>query len=80
MGHKQHLTVLRITEILTDGKKPAKRAAAKVEEQAGRGAERRNHGDAGRREAEAAAKKPAAKKPAAKKPAARKPAAKKSKE
>lgn len=29
LGHKQHLTMLRITEILTDGKKPEKRAAAK---------------------------------------------------
>ncbi|GAB4521595.1 MAG: 50S ribosomal protein L21 [Amphiplicatus sp.] len=28
-GHRQHLTVLRVTEILTDGAKPAKKAAAK---------------------------------------------------
>ncbi|GGD13222.1 50S ribosomal protein L21 [Aquisalinus flavus] len=28
-GHRQHLTVLRITDILTDGAKPAKKAAAK---------------------------------------------------
>lgn len=68
-GHKQHLTVLRITEILTDGKKPEKRAAAKPEAK-----------PAAAKESKAAAKKPAAKKPAAKKPAARKPAAKKSEE
>jgi large subunit ribosomal protein L21 len=52
LGHKQHLTVLRITEILTDGKKPEKRAAAKTE--ATPAAKR------------PAARKPAAKKPAAK--------------
>ena len=28
-GHRQDLTALRITEILTDGKKPSKAAAAK---------------------------------------------------
>ena len=28
-GHRQHLTVLRITDILTDGAKPAKKAAAR---------------------------------------------------
>ncbi|NHK29500.1 50S ribosomal protein L21 [Parvularcula flava] len=28
-GHRQHLTVLRITDILTDGAKPAKKAASK---------------------------------------------------
>ncbi|MPY73426.1 MAG: 50S ribosomal protein L21 [Alphaproteobacteria bacterium] len=81
-GHKQHLTVLRITEILTDGKKPEKRAAAKLEAkpqaqtQAKPAAAKEPKAD----KPKAAAKKPAAKKPAAKKPAARKPAAKKSKE
>lgn len=29
-GHRQHLTVLRITDILTDGAKPAKKAAKKA--------------------------------------------------
>ena len=53
-GHKQHLTLLRITEILTDGKKPEKRAAAKSE--AKKPAAKKP-----------AARKPAAKKPAAKK-------------
>jgi large subunit ribosomal protein L21 len=52
LGHKQHLTVLRITEILTDGKKPEKRAAAKTE--------------ATPAAKKPAARKPAAKKPAAK--------------
>ena len=28
-GHRQHLTVLKVTDILTDGAKPAKKAAAK---------------------------------------------------
>ncbi|HNR78085.1 MAG TPA: hypothetical protein PKM48_13210, partial [Parvularculaceae bacterium] len=28
-GHRQHYTLLRITEILTDGAKPSKKAAAK---------------------------------------------------
>ncbi len=52
LGHKQHLTVLRITEILTDGTKPEKRAAAKTE--------------ATPAAKKPAARKPAAKKPAAK--------------
>ena len=30
-GHRQDLTVLKVTEILTDGKKPAKKAAKPVE-------------------------------------------------
>lgn len=28
-GHRQHLTVVRVTDILADGSKPAKKAAAK---------------------------------------------------
>jgi large subunit ribosomal protein L21 len=52
LGHKQQLTVLRITEILTDGKKPEKRAAAKTEAKPAA--------------KKPAARKPAAKKPAAK--------------
>jgi large subunit ribosomal protein L21 len=78
LGHKQHLTVLRITEILTDGKKPEKRAAAKTE--AKTEAKPAAAAKPAAEKPKAAAKKPAAKKPAAKKPAARKPAAKKSKE
>ena len=86
-GHKQPVTVLRITEILTDGKKPSKRAAAKTDSDSK--AEAKPKADAKQKtEAKpktaakpkaktASAKKPAAKKPAAKKPAAKKPAAKK---
>jgi len=70
-GHRQELTALRVTEILTDGKAPskakpaAKKAPTKSDDKP-----------------KAEAKKPAAKKPAEKseakaKPAAKKPAAKK---
>jgi large subunit ribosomal protein L21 len=80
LGHKQHLTLLRITEILTDGKKPEKRAAAKpaakADDKADEGAKKEPK--AAKPKAQAATK-PAAKS-AAKKPAAKKPAAKKSKE
>lgn len=74
LGHKQHLTVLRITEILTDGKKPSKQAAKPEPKKA----EKKPVETA---EAKPAAKKAAAKparKPAAKaaKPATKKPAAK----
>jgi large subunit ribosomal protein L21 len=66
-GHRQELTALRITEILTDGKKPSK-AAAKPEPKK---AEKKP-------EPKAEAKPEAKAKPAKKetKPAARKPAAK----
>jgi len=83
-GHRQHLTVLRVTEILTDGRKPAKTAAkapAKAEEKPA--PKKADEKPAAEKPAETkpAAKKPAAKpaatKPAAKaKPAAKKPAAK----
>jgi large subunit ribosomal protein L21 len=85
MGHRQDLTVLRITDILADGKKKAaaKKAAPKKAEKPA--------DDAPEAEAPAKADKPAAKKKAApkkaaaskakddtkKKPAAKKPAAKK---
>jgi len=62
-GHRQLLTSLRITEILTDGKKPSK-AAPKPEKKA-----------APKPEAKKAEAKPAAKKAEAKQ-AAKKPAAK----
>jgi len=79
-GHRQQVTVLRITDILTDGKKPAKKAAAKKpaakEEEAKPAAKPAAKAD-DKAEAKPAAKKPAAKKPAAKKPAAKKTAAKK---
>lgn len=75
-GHRQQVTVLRITDILTDGKKPAKKAAAKkpaAKEETKPAAKKAED----KAEAKPAAKKPAAKKPAAKKPAAKKTAAKK---
>jgi large subunit ribosomal protein L21 len=90
-GHRQHLTVLRIEEILTDGKKPTVKAekpkaakggdkpAAKPKAEEKPAAEAKQ-AEATTAEATTAEAKPAAKteaKPAAKKPAAKKPAAKK---
>ena len=91
-GHRQHLTAVRITEILTGGKKPSKAAAKPApakkaedkkpaEKKADTKAEAKPDAKAkapAKKPAAktAAAKKPAAKKPAAKKPAAKKPAAK----
>ena len=68
-GHRQELTALRITEILTDGKKPSKTAAKPEPKKAEKRPEPK---------AEAKAKTEAKAKPAKKetKPAARKPAAK----
>jgi large subunit ribosomal protein L21 len=63
-GHRQELTALRITEILTDGKKPSKPAAKPEPKKAAKKPV----------EAEAAEAKPAERKAAAK--PARKPAAK----
>jgi large subunit ribosomal protein L21 len=73
-GHRQELTALRITEIMTDGKKPSKQAAKPEPKKT----EKKPAAEA---EAKPAAKKAVAKparKPAAKaqKPAAKKPAAK----
>ena len=78
-GHRQQVTVLRITDILTDGKKPAKKAAAKkpAAKEESKPAAKPAAKTEDKAEAKPAAKKPAAKKPAAKKPAAKKPAAKK---
>ena len=76
-GHRQELTALRITEILTDGKKPAKAAPkpeVKKAEQAPK-AKTEAKPAAKKVEAKPAAKKPAAR-AAAKKAPARKPAAK----
>jgi large subunit ribosomal protein L21 len=67
-GHRQDLTLLRITEILTDGKKPSK-AAPKPEPKK---AEKKPEAAKGEAETE---KKPAAKKAEAK-PANKKPATK----
>ena len=80
-GHRQQVTVLRITDILTDGKKPAKKAAAKpaakTDDKPAAKPAAKNPAAKPKADAKPAAKKPAAKKPAAKKPAAKKPAAKK---
>lgn len=82
-GHRQDLTVVRITDILTDGKKPkakAKKPEPKTDAPADEApAEEAPVEEAGQdaAEAKAPAKKAAAKKTAAKKPAAKKAAAKK---
>lgn len=76
-GHRQELTALRITEILTDGKKPSKAAPkpeAKKAEKAAPKAKTEAKQAAKKAEAKPAAKKPAAK--AEKRAPARKPAAK----
>ncbi|MEE8517087.1 MAG: 50S ribosomal protein L21 [Alphaproteobacteria bacterium] len=80
-GHRQDLTVLRITDIFADGKKAAAKTAAKTEAKTEAKAKPKT---APKTEAKAKPKaKPAAKKPAAKpkaeakaKPAAARPAAK----
>jgi large subunit ribosomal protein L21 len=71
-GHRQALTLLRITEILTDGKKPSK---TKAERPAPKKAEAKAPKAEAKAKPEAKAKKPAAKKAAPAKKAA-KPAAK----
>ena len=74
-GHRQELTALRITEILTDGKKPSKAAPRpepkKVEKKPEAKADAKPKAEAkpAKKEAKPAARKPAAKKPEAKKPA-----------
>jgi large subunit ribosomal protein L21 len=76
-GHRQELTALRITEILTDGKKPSKVAPkpdAKKAEKLAPKAKAEAKPAAKKAEAKPAAKKPAAK--TEKKAPARKPAAK----
>jgi large subunit ribosomal protein L21 len=76
-GHRQELTALRITEILTDGKKPSKAAPkpeAKRAEKAAPKAKAESKQAAKKAEAKPAAKKPAAK--AEQKAPARKPASK----
>ena len=71
-GHRQEFTLVRMTEILTDGAKPTKTARPQARAEAGtghrRGRSRRGRRDAATKgsKAKAKAKKPA-KKPAAKK-------------
>ena len=76
-GHRQALTALRITEILTDGKKPSKAAPKKAEkkpEVAKAEAKAEKKPAAKKAEAKRTAKKPATR--AAAKAPAKKPAAK----
>ena len=74
MGHRQDLTVLRITDV-TGKAKAAPKPAAKAEAKPATAKPATD--DAPAAAAKPAAKKPAAKKPAAKKAAPKKPAAKK---
>ena len=77
-GHRQNLTLLRITGISATGTRPA-RAAAKAKKAPSMPEAQKKAKGAPKKPApkKPAAKKPAPKKPAAKKPAAKKPAAKK---
>jgi large subunit ribosomal protein L21 len=74
-GHRQELTALRITEILTDGKKPSKAAPKpepkKVEKKPEAKAEAKSKAETkpAKKDAKPATRKPAAKKPETKKPA-----------
>lgn len=82
-GHRQALTVVRITEILLDGKKPAKQAEKAEAAPAPKAADK--PADEAPAKAKPAAKKatakaPAEKEAAVKKAPAKKPAAKKTKE
>jgi large subunit ribosomal protein L21 len=77
-GHRQEFTLLRITEILTDGNKPSKTAKPRAEAAPASAAEAQSGTEAaaaveGTAEPAAKAKKPKAKAPAAqtKKPAAK---------
>ena len=75
-GHRQELTALRITEILTDGKKPSKAPPKPEAKRAEKAPKAKTESKQAAKKAEA---KPAAKKPAAKaeqKAPARKPASK----
>jgi len=72
MGHRQDLTVLRITDVTGKSKEMPRRASKATTD------DPQDEKKASKVEvSKPAAKKPAAKKPAAKKPAAKKPAAKK---
>jgi len=79
-GHRQEFTLIRITEILTDGAKPTKTAAPKREKKPVEAAADDDAPAEGTRpKAKAKSKaKPAAKSAAAKKPAAKKPTGRKS--
>ncbi|WP_436643971.1 50S ribosomal protein L21 [Microbaculum sp. FT89] len=84
-GHRQYLTVVKITDILTDGKTAAPKAAAAEKAKTEKAAEKAEAAPAEKTaekaaEAKAAETKSEAKKPAAKKPAAKKAAPKAEKE
>jgi large subunit ribosomal protein L21 len=76
-GHRQLLTALRITEILTDGKKPSKAAPKRERKASPKQEAKKAEKQPEAKPAKKAEAKPAAKKPAAKaKAPAKKPAAK----
>jgi large subunit ribosomal protein L21 len=75
-GHRQELTALRITEILTDGKKPSKTAPKSEAKKPEKKAEAKTEAKTLEKKAEAKTEARTDKKPAAKK-AETKPAAKK---
>ena len=77
-GHRQDFTLVRITEILTDGAKPTKTAAPKREKKAVEAAPAESDDAAAEAPKAKAKAKPAAKAASAKKPAAKKPAGAKS--
>ena len=84
-GYRDEITVLRITEILADGKaptigpRPKKEKVVEPAEGDGEAPKAAKKKADSKTSAKAAATKPPAKKAAAKKPAAKKPAAKKAK-
>ena len=77
-GYRDEITVLRITEILTDGKTPTVGPRPKREKVAAKPADDADEAPKAAKK-KAPAKKPAAKKAVAKKPAAKKAPAKKAK-
>jgi large subunit ribosomal protein L21 len=79
-GHRQEFTLIRISEILTDGAKPTKGAQPKREKKPAVAAEpAADDAASDEPKAKTKAKAPSAKKPAAKKPAAAKPDTKRQK-
>jgi len=83
-GHRQEFTLIRITEILTDGAKPTVKARAKpapkpAEAPADASGSENTEAKKPKAKAKASAKKAPTKKPAAKKPAAAKSATKRQK-
>ncbi|TMJ02004.1 MAG: 50S ribosomal protein L21 [Alphaproteobacteria bacterium] len=79
-GHRQEFTLIRVTEILTDGAKPTVTARRKPEAKPAEApAEAGEAAATEKPQAKTRAKAPSAKKPAAKKPAAAKPAGKRQK-